>query len=152
MSGIAHESNYGLKLCYTPSVALLKCLKFSEPQFLHLKNGTKADDVSSLPVYPLPSWVPVHISASGMSQLTCWPDHKCWGADTSGSSPSPVTHGTWRIKTHLPHPPVRQLWRATSIYILSQGSSGGLTLSCLIGIIGKERCRTNKPIQKYGGQ
>ena len=44
---------------------------FSEPQFLHLKNGTKADDVSSLPVYPLPSWVPVHISASGTSQLTC---------------------------------------------------------------------------------
>lgn len=66
-----------LSSAVTPSVALLKHLKFSEPQFLHLKNGTEADDVSALPVYLLPSQVPVHISASGISQLTCWPDQKC---------------------------------------------------------------------------
>ena len=41
-----------LALLYTLSVALLKCLNFSEPQFLHLKSGTEADDVGVLPVSP----------------------------------------------------------------------------------------------------
>lgn len=41
-------------LLYILSVAFVQCRKLSEPQFLHRKNGTKADDVSALPISPLP--------------------------------------------------------------------------------------------------
>ena len=43
-----------LALLYVLSVAFIQCLKLSEPQSLHLKSGTEADDVSVLPISPWP--------------------------------------------------------------------------------------------------
>ena len=61
VSGVRHELNYGLSSAGHPlCVALLKCLKLSKPQCLHLKNGTETEDAGALCVSPWPSCIAVH--------------------------------------------------------------------------------------------
>lgn len=89
---------------YIHSVAFSQCLQLSEPQFLHLRNEPKADEVSALP-YPLglDTFPCTLLPTSGLSQFTHWPGQKCRRRGAPGNSPPPMTCRTSRTNTHLPH-------------------------------------------------
>lgn len=121
-----------LALLYVLSVAFIQCLKLSEPQYLHLKSGTEADDVSALPISPL--------AVTRSSAHFCQPQgsvHILARPEMSKSGhpwgqPSPNDMQDLENKRPPPLPSSRTTAR-NRFHTLSQGSPAGLTLGCLCG-------------------